>query len=121
MLLNDKWRHSEWLSRLQKRLKLAKRRSSGTGAGARGWAAEQGDHDLGGWTPTLPPWEAAGMTRRVRKRIQAGLAFEELLTEEFSTKEQRRVFEADVRAKLSAVRSMAPIDAARAASAKRGR
>lgn len=57
------------------------------------------------------------MTRRVRKRIQAGVAFEELLAEEFPTKEQRRAFQADVRAKLGAVLSMVPIDAAGTASA----
>ena len=54
------------------------------------------------------------MKRQVRKKIQAGAAFEELLAKEFPTKEQRSAFEADVQSKLAAAQALAEVERGRA-------
>lgn len=48
--------------------------------------------------------------KRVRAKIDAGAAFEELLAKEFPTAAQRAAFEADVQAKLVAAQALAQVE-----------
>jgi hypothetical protein len=50
------------------------------------------------------------MKRVIRRRIQPGRAFEELLAKEFPTPADRLAFEADVQAKLAAAQALAAVE-----------
>lgn len=52
----------------------------------------------------------ATVKKRVRAKIDAGTAFEELLAKEFPTAAQRAAFEADVQAKLVAAQALAEVE-----------